>query len=497
MVRRTYPVLTAAEAAAIVNDGALVGFSGFTAAGSPKVVPGAIAERAKAEHKAGRPFRIRLLTGASTGPLCDDLLVEADAISWRAPFQSSAPLRTSINTGRVDFLDMHLSDVPQKLQFGFLGAMDVAVIEATEVTPDGRVYLTTGIGISPTLLRCAKKVIIELNAAQSPRIPEMLDMAVLPSPPERIPIPVMTAMQKIGLPYACVDPAKVIGVVHTDGADNLPSFTAPDETSRRIARHVSDFLIAELRAGRIPEDFLPLQAGVGNVSNAVLAAIGENPAIPQFEMYTEVIQDAQIAMLQSGRLRGASTCAMAVSKGAMEVVFDNMDFFAPRVVLRPVEITNSPGVVRRLGVIGINTVLEFDIYGCANSTHVCGTQLVNGVGGSGDFTRNAYLSILMAPSTAKDGKISTVVPMVTHCDHNEHSVQIFVTDQGLADLRGLGPHNRAKLIIDKCAHPSYRPYLHNYLERSRPGHLRHNLSSCFDLHRSFLESGSMLPAANA
>ncbi len=178
----------------------------------------------------------------------------------------------------------------------------------------------------------------------------------------------------------------------------------------------------------------------------------------------------------------------------MQRVFENMDFFAPRVVLRPVEITNSPGVVRRLGVIGINTVLEFDIYGCANSTHVCGTQLVNGVGGSGDFTRNAYLSVLMAPSTAKGGKISTVVPMVTHCDHNEHSVQIFVTEQGLADLRGLGPHQRAELIIEKCAHPSYRPYLHRYVQRSRQGHLRHDLSHCFDLHRSFLEAGSMLGA---
>jgi acetyl-CoA hydrolase len=489
-----YPTLTAAEAAAFITNGMMVGFSGFTAAGSPKAVPGALAERARAQHTAGRPFRIRLLSGASSGPLCDDLLAGAEAISWRAPFQSSPPLRNAINAGTIDFMDMHLSDVAQKLEFGFLGTMDVAIVEATEVTPDGRVYLTTGIGISPTILKHAKKVIIELNAAQSPRLPEMLDLAMLPPPPDRAPIPVMTSMQKIGLPYASVDPSKILGVVHTDTPDNLPSFAAPDDTSRRIAKHVADFLIAELRAGRIPKEFLPLQAGVGNVSNAVLAAIGENPEIPQFEMYTEVIQDAQIAMMEDGRLRGASTCAMAVSAGAMKRVFENMDFFAPRVVLRPVEITNSPGVVRRLGVIGINTVLEFDIYGCANSTHVCGTQLVNGVGGSGDFTRNAYLSVLMAPSTAKDGKITTVVPMVTHCDHNEHSVQIFVTEQGLADLRGLGPHQRAKLIIDKCAHPSYRPYLHRYIERSRQGHLRHDLAHCFDLHRAFLECGSMLPA---
>jgi acetyl-CoA hydrolase len=171
-----------------------------------------------------------------------------------------------------------------------------------------------------------------------------------------------------------------------------------------------------------------------------------------------------------------------------------MDFFAPRIVLRPQELSNNPGVVRRLGVIAINTVLEMDIFGCANSTHVCGGQLMNGIGGSGDFTRNAYLSILVAPSVAKRGAISAVVPMVTHVDHNEHSVQVLVTEQGLADLRGLGPAERARTIINKCAHPTYRDYLHNYLETSPMGHIRHDLARCFELHRNYLETGHMLPA---
>jgi acyl-CoA hydrolase len=170
-----------------------------------------------------------------------------------------------------------------------------------------------------------------------------------------------------------------------------------------------------------------------------------------------------------------------------------MDFFAPRIVLRPQEISNSPGVIRRLGVIAINTVLEMDIFGCANSSHVCGGQVMNGVGGSGDFTRNAYLSFLVAPSIARQGKVSTVVPMVTHVDHNEHSVQVVVTERGLADLRGLGPTERARAIIDNCAHPMYRDYLHNYLESAPIGHIRHDLTRCFELHRNFIETGTMLP----
>jgi acetyl-CoA hydrolase len=210
-------------------------------------------------------------------------------------------------------------------------------------------------------------------------------------------------------------------------------------------------------------------------------------------MYTEVLQDSMLGLLEEGRLTGASTTALTLSDEAMERVFDNMDFFAPRVVLRPQELSNNPGVVRRLGVIAINTALEADIYGNVNSTHVGGTHLMNGIGGSGDFVRNAYLSIMVCPSLAKGGKISTIVPMVTHVDHSEHSLQVLVTEQGLADLRGKGPLERAKAIIENCAHPSYRPYLNRYLEEAPMGHIRHDLDRCFELHRNLRERGTMLP----
>ncbi len=447
MGNSTFPVLLPEEAAELIPHGSMLGLSGFTAAGAPKAVPIALAQRAKRLHAQGKPFRVRVISGASAGS-CDDALGEADAVQWRAPFQSSKPLRDAINAGTVEYLDMHLSDVPQRIEFGFIGPIDVAVIEATEVTPDGRVYLTTGTGISPTLLRRAQRIIIELNTAQSPRLAEMHDVARIDPPPQRGDIPIAHPMDRIGVPFAAVDPRKIVGVVKTHQPDASVAFSPPDEASRRIAQHVVEFLLRERSAGRIPEEFLPLQAGVGNVSNAVMAAVGSHPDIPTISMYTEVLQDAQIDMLISGRLRGASTCALALSDSALRRVFDDMDFFAPRIILRPQELSNNPGIVRRLGVITMNTVLEMDIFGNANSTHVCGTHMVNGIGGSGDFTRNAYLSILMAPSVAKGGKISAVVPMVSHVDNNEHSVQVLVTEQGLADLRGLGPRRRAAVIIN-------------------------------------------------
>lgn len=490
-----FPTLTADEAAELIPDQALVGFSGFTPAGAAKAVPKALAERAKRLHEAGDPLQLRVITGASTGGDLDDALAEADAIAWRAPYQSSRTLRQRINQQKVQFVDMHLSHLPQMIEQGFFGNLDFAIVEAVDLTPDGRVYLSSSVGVSPSLLRHADRVVIELNRRHSNRLAEMHDIAILPTPPHRSHIPIEQPLGKMGTPYAVVDPSRVVGVVENDEPDGVAPFDPVDDVSSQIAEHVVRFLADERGKGRIPPEFLPLQAGVGNVANAVMQGLCASDVIPPFMMYSEVFQDSLVELMESGRLLGASSTSLTLSDPLLDHVYENMDFFGPRIVLRPQELSNNPGVIRRLGVIAINTVIEMDIYGCANSTHVAGTQIMNGVGGSGDFTRNAHLSILVAPSTAKGGKISTVVPMVSHVDHNEHSVQVLVTEQGLADLRGLGPQERASLIIDRCAHPRYRDYLHEYVRSSKAGHLRHDLSRCFELHRNLIETGRMLPEA--
>jgi propionyl-CoA:succinyl-CoA transferase len=488
-----FPTLTAEEAAELIPHGATVAFSGFSPAGAAKEVPLALAARARRLHDAGQPFQVRVLTGASTGPAIDEALAEADAISWRAPYQSSPVLRKQINEGRVAFVDMHLSHVPQSVLFGFFGPVHYAVIEATEVTPDGRVYLTNSIGASPTFLRAAEKVIIEVNRFHSHRASEMADIVVPRPPPHRNALDLDHPLERIGKPYARVDPENVVGVVETCRADELGAFDPPNPASRAIAGHVVKFLLDELAAGRIPPGFLPLQVGVGNVANAVLGGLGEHPDVPDFLMYTEVFQETAFELLMKRRLLGASTCGLALRPEQMVELVGELDFVFPRLVLRPQEISNNPAVVRQLGVIAMNTALEVDLYGHVNSTHVCGQTMLNGIGGSGDFTRNAYLSIFMCPSVAKGGKISTIVPMCPHVDHNEHSVQVIVTEQGLADLRGLAPRERARLLVDRCAHPAYRDYLHRYVREAGPGHIRHDLGRCFELHQNLLRSGAMLP----
>lgn len=491
--RNPYPVMTADEAVLNISNGDMVAFSGFTSAGAAKVIPRALARRAREQHANGSDFKLKVLTGASTSDAIDKDLAEAGAISWRAPYQSDKAIRNLINQEAVEYVEMHLSHLPQAVSSGFFGKLDIAVIEASEITADGRVYLTTSIGASPTFLRCADKIIIEVNRHHSPRLREMADIRIMPPPPRRYPIHIFEPMMRIGWPYALVDPEKIVGIVESDQPDDALAFAGPDKVSNQIAEHVITFLLGELAADHHPKSIFPLQAGVGNVANAVLSGLGDHPDIPPFYMFSEVFQDAMVDLMQHEKLLGASAASLTITREKLQTITDDMDFFAPKIVLRPQEISNHPGIIRRLGVISLNTAVEVDLYGNANSSHVYGTQAINGIGGSGEFTRNSYISFLMTPSIAKGGKISAIVPMCPHIDNNEHSVQIIVTEQGLADLRGLGPTHRAQVLIEKCAHPKYKDYLRKYLRDGMKGHIRHDLSKCYELHRNLLEYGTMLP----
>jgi succinate CoA transferase len=486
-----FPILTAEEAGDLISHGSTIGFSGFTPAGAAKAIPLGLAAKAKREHAAGREFTVGVLTGASTGPSLDGALGEAEAIRFRTPYQSDPTLRKQINSGKVRFVDMHLSQLQQTARYGFLGPIHWAVVEACDLTAGGGVVLTTSVGASNTWLRLAERVLIELNAKHPPSLLGLHDLFEPKDPPARQVIPIHRADERIGSQVCVVDPKKIAGVVLTDREDENVAFDEPTPVTQRIGQHVADFLVAEMKARRIPPEFLPLQSGVGNIANAVLAALGGNKSIPRFEMYTEVLQDSVIGLLESGRCSFASTCALALSPAMMRRVIGNLEFFKRRMVLRPQEISNHPEVVRRLGVVSMNTALEVDLGGNVNSTHVVGKTMMNGIGGSGDFTRNAYLSIFSCPSTAKGGTVSAIVPLAAHIDHSEHSVQIVVTEQGVADLRGKDPHERAHLLIERCAHPDYRGQLREYLKLTRQGHEPLSLSLGLAMHRQLLRHGDM------
>lgn len=486
-----FPVLTADEAAALVNNGDTIGFSGFTPAGACKVIPLSIAARAKAEHAAGRPYKLGVVTGASTGKSLDGALAEADAVGWRTPYQSDPVLRKAINEGRTRFFDMHLSALQPTVRSGVLGKVHWAIVEAAAVTADGEITLGTGVGAANTFLRLADKVLIELNEYLPEELTGFHDIYEPFDAPHRREIPIYSPKDRIGTPTVKIDPSKIVGIVRTNVPDETGGFDAPDEVTNMIGKNVAQFLADELRAGRLPDTFLPLQSGVGNIANAVIGALGSNEGIPPFQMYTEVIQDAVIDLIQSGKCTFASGCSLTVSKDKVDEVIKNLEFFRSRIVLRPQEISNSPEIVRRLGLITVNTALEVDLFGNVNSTHVMGRDLMNAIGGSGDFTRNAQISIFTCPSIAKRGAISTIVPLVAHMDHSEHSVQIVVTEHGVADLRGKTPHQRAELMINNCVHPEYRDILRAYVHLEKRGHVPQTLHNAFNMHLAFLEKGDM------
>lgn len=489
-----YPIVSSDVAAELINHGDVVGFSGFTAAGCPKEVPSAIARRAEKLHADGLPFQISVITGASSGDTMDGALARADAVSLRLPYQNVKDMRTAINTGRVQYTDIHLSEVAQQLRYGFLPRPRVAVVEASQVTNSGEIVPTYGVGILPTICRLAELIIVELNVAVPQALRGLHDICEPADPPHRRELPVYSPVDRVGYDCVRVDPKKIACVVLSDRTTEVAAFTATDEVTARIAQNVARFLEGEMQAGRIPADFLPVQSGVGNVANAILKDLGNSPVVPPFEMYTEVIQDSVIDLIKWGRIRLASGSSLTCSAEKIEEILTSLEFFRPRLVLRPTEYSNSPEIIRRLGVISINTALEADITGNVNSTHVLGQRMMNGIGGSCDFTRNAYLSIFTTPSTAKDGAISCIVPQAAHIDQSEHSVKVLVTEQGVADLRGLSPRRRAELVIDRCAHPDYRPLLRDYLKGCAKGHTAFNPANCYAFHQAFAEKGDMRKA---
>ncbi|WP_413294263.1 succinate CoA transferase [Bdellovibrio sp. HCB185ZH] len=480
-------IISAEQAAGLIKDGMVVGASGFTKAGDAKATLKALAARAKAN-----PLKINLMTGASLGHNLDGLLAEAGVIARRMPFQSDATLRKKINNGDVMFTDPHLGETAELLAYGFLPAVDIAVIEVAAIYEDGSVLPTTSIGNNLTYARHAKEIILEVNTTIPLEIRGFHDIFATGISPQRSIIPVTEASTRIGTETMPIDPLKVVGIVLSDLKDSPVDLSAVDDKTEAISNHLMEFFNYEVKKGRLTANLPPLQTGIGNIANAVFSGFQKGP-FENLKMYSEVLQDSTFDLIDCGKMAFASACSFAVTEACYERFFNNLDRYRGKILLRPEKISNSPEVIRRLGVIAINTAIEFDLYGNVNSTHIGGNKMMNGIGGSGDFARNSYLSIFVTQSASKNNSISHVVPMVTHVDSNEHDVDILVTDQGLADLRGLAPRERALLVIENCCHPEYRDQLKSYYKEAlaRGGHTPHIIERAFSWHQNFNERGTM------
>jgi len=485
-------ITTPETAAKYIKKGMVIGASGFTRAGSAKVVPRAIARRSDA-----RGLQLTYLTGASVGNDVDSDLVKAGALYKRSPFQTDRTMRDAINRGEVMFVDVHLSETSEKLRKKHIAPVDIAIIEAIAITEDGGIVPSASVGNSDIFAMLAKQVIVEINLNYSLEMEGAHDIfwpEHWPQYPHGAPIGIMAPDTRIGTTAINIPPEKIVAIVINNEWDTPSANLPPDADTQKIADHLVAFFKNEITEGRLEANLRPLQVGVGTIANAVTSGLKNGP-FRNLTMYSEVAQDSTFELIDSGMIDFASCTSIMLTEEMGKKVFNNFSRYKDKIVIRPQSLSNHAEVVQRLGIITINAALEVDIYGQVNSTHVMGTHMMNGIGGSGDFTHNAYLSVYVTKSIARDGVISSVVPMVPHVDHNEHDVDIIVTEVGLADLRGLAPRERAQVIINNCVEGQYKSMLQEYVAEAneRGGQTPHVIEKALSWHHRLYETGSMLP----
>ena len=469
------PIVDAETAAAAIEPDATMLTSGFGSVGYPKAIPLALAS-------SSRDLSLTLVSSGKVGDEIDVDLVGSGQVERRFSYQSSRIAREKTDAREIAFSDRNASSIGDEVQYGGLVEPDVAVVEAVAVGEDWFIP-STSLGQVPAFVEAADALYVELNRHQPLELQSLHDIYRPDAPPNREPIPLSSPGERIGTAHVGFDPEKLAGVVETDRSDSTYTFRDPTEDDLAIAANLGSFLREELDRSPVFDDAVHLQFGVGSLGNALM---GELQSLEfgdrEVHYFGELIQDGLFDMLDAGGLASASATSLALTDEGQERLFADVERYAEDVVLRPADVSNHPGLINQFGVIGVNSAIEFDIYGNANSTHVRGERMINGIGGSADFNRNSLITVCALPSTLNDGAISRVVPQVFHVDHTEHDIDVFVTEQGVADVRGLSPVERAELIVEECAHPDFAPELRSYLDdvREREYHIPQDVERAAD-----------------
>ncbi|HEY3354305.1 MAG TPA: acetyl-CoA hydrolase/transferase C-terminal domain-containing protein, partial [Polyangia bacterium] len=460
-------IMPVEEAVKLIKNRMTLGVSGFTKSGEPKTFFPALARHFAAHDPEAR---VNVYSGASLSDEVENPL--APFIRKRGPYISSTASRKLVHSGKIEFTDIHLSLFARNLLYGFYGDIDYAVVEATKITRDGLI-LTSSVGVVPEAVAKAKKVIVEINT-QSPDWTGFHDIVALRTYPESSwPIPLINVHDHVGTPYVRCDPSKIVAIVESKLPDWPVPFKPVSATDKQIALNVIQFLDQMNHVLGWKDRLPPIQSGVGNIANAIVGELFDSK-FKKIRFWTEVFQDGMLRFMDDDeKFAQASATAVSFSQAGYDKFFQMFDRARERLTLRPMSISNMAELITRLFVVAMNTPVEVDIYGHANSTHVDGTRIINGLGGSGDFLRNAYVSIVHTPSAKRlrDGSVvSCIMPYLRHVDHTEHDIKCIVTEQGYAVMTEImNPEKRAQLIIDNCAHPHFRPLLHDYLKRSNTG----------------------------
>ena len=473
-------------AAGIIQDGMTIGTHGMNV-GYPKTFFKALAERGKR----GEVKEVNLWAISLFGP--EGILAETNLVKGKLGSIGNNTIRKQINTGKVYSNDLRPEVFPLYIRSKAIGKVDVAVVDAIGITEEGHIVPSCSLAEAATYVEMADTVIVEINHAQPLEMEGMHDVYCCKLPPYQKEIPLFNVGDRIGTPYIPVKEDKKIYIIESYEPEKNPPASKIDLDSLKVGENLVSFLEYEVKKGKMPPKLFPIASGIGNTSDAFLHCLAQSN-FENIELFTPVLGDGVLELIDQGKCKIASTPGFILSEEKWQHFCQNIGKYKDKIIIRSVEVVNNAEIVRRLGVIALNNLLEIDIYGNINSSHIGGTQLVNGVGGAGVFAANGYLSVFLTVSTSRKGKVSTIVPMVPHVDITEHNIDILVTEQGMADLRGLSPVERAEKIINNCAHPDYRPLLSAYLEKAKAtvgGHEPHILEEAFSFYTCLKQTGSM------
>lgn len=468
------PRMEPTAAASFVDDDDALLVSGFGSVGDPKVIPETLAN-------SERDLSLTIVSGGSTGPNIDRELVKAKAVARRYPFQAQSSIRQLINKREIHFQDLHIARLGEAVETESLINGNVAIIEALAVG-DNWLIPTTSIGHTSSYVSAADKIIVEVNHEQPLALQQIHDVYCPGLPPNRKPIPLDWPGDRIGGPQVRFEADKLVAVVESDRRDTPYTFREPTPTDEAIIENVVEFLSDEIDRNPVISETLTLQFGVGSLGNALMKGVDTlQLSDTDIVYYGEVIQDGLLDLIDNGMLEVASATSLAMSVEGQERLFDNIEQYAEKIILRPANISNRAELIDRFGVVAINSALEVDIFGHVNSTHIDGRDIVSGVGGSGDFNQNSHLAVIALPSEVNEDR-SRIVPHAPHIDHTSHEIDVVVTEQGVADLRGKSPYERATALVENCAHPNHHDALYDYLEQAceKDGHIPFDPVTAFD-----------------
>ncbi|MBI9101315.1 MAG: hypothetical protein JEY99_02790 [Spirochaetales bacterium] len=477
---------TAEQAASFIQDGMTVAMSGYSMAGYPKAVVEALVDR----KQGGEDLSINLITGANV-PWLDEKLGHEQMIGRRAPMCASRVVAGQANNGSMRYVEQQMCKMPRLLRRNSFGKIDIAVVEALGFNENGDLIPTNAIGFMNYLMDAAEHIIVEINTAQPEKLMALHDVYIPQAPPDTQPIPLTSVNQRIGSGGIPVHEDKILFIVETSIPEQVGALASGNEVTKKIAAHLFDFLEVEYQAtgGILP----PIQTGFGGIANSIADAF-QKSTFHDLQFFCGGITETILELMVSGKATALSTGGIGMSPRVVEIL-ETMPNIQDHLVIRNGDITNNSEIIGRLGLMALNTGIEIDVYGNVNSSHISGSRVVNGIGGGANFAQNAGLSVILIPSIAKGGAISSIVPMVSHQDICEHDVDIVVTENGLADLRGLDDGERADALIANCASQVYREQLLDYIRLAREkcgGHHPQLPEEAFRWYKRLREDKTML-----